>query len=602
MRPTTTRRRLAFTPLGLLALAALGPLAALAPCAPAAAAEARPRVTIEYDVTARMRDGVSLVADVYRPDAPGKYPVLLERTPYDRQAEAALAASLAEHEYVVILQDTRGRYGSDGEFYPFRYEGSDGYDTVEWAAALPYSNGRVGMFGGSYVGATQMLAAAETPPHLEAIMPYVTGSEYYDGWTYEGGAFRQWFADSWTTILAEDTLRRKATDDAEAHVKEWAETLPAGAYPVLRVPPAEELAPYLRDWLKHETNDAYWKPWKVSDRYGAMKVSGLHACGWNDLFLAGSLKNYMGMRDGAGTPGARADQRLVVGPWGHAPTSPEGKIGDVVFGKDAVFDQTGVTLAWFDHALKGARNAFASDKPVRIFVMGENVWRDESEFPLARTQYARYFLHAARPANGVAGGGLLSREAPSRERAETYTYDPAHPVPTIGGRLCCGTARPPGPFDQRPNESRSDVLVFSTPPLDRDVEVTGFVKVDLFAASSAVDTDFTAMLVDVDPNGYARLLTDGIVRARYRSSTERAEPIVPGKVYEYSIDLWATSNLFKAGHQIRVYVSSSNFPRFDRNLNTGEPILGATRSVTARQTIYHDAEHPSSIALPIIPR
>jgi putative CocE/NonD family hydrolase len=234
--------------------------------------------------------------------------------------------------------------------------------------------------------------------------------------------------------------------------------------------------------------------------------------------------------------------------------------------------------------------------------MGENVWRDEKEFPLARTQYTKYFLHSTKGANSIGGDGEISIKSPGKEKPDVYEYDPMKAVPTIGGRLCCGAAIPPGPFDQRPNESRSDVLVFSTPPLERDVEVTGEITVELYAATTAADTDFTAMIVDVDPSGYARFLTDGIARARYRNSTDRVEPIEPAKVYKYAIDLWTTSNLFKAGHRIRVYISSSNFPRFNRNFNTGERTMGATKMVKATQTIYHDAEHPSAIILPIIPR
>jgi len=259
-------------------------------------------------------------------------------------------------------------------------------------------------------------------------------------------------------------------------------------------------------------------------------------------------------------------------------------------------------LAWFDYALKGVRNDFASDSPVRIFVMGDNVWRDEKEFPLARTKYTKYFLHSFKGANTINGDGVVNVTNPSSEKADSYTYDPANPVPTLGGRLCCGVAIPPGPANQQPNESRTDVLVFSTPKLENDLEVTGFISVDLYASSSAVDTDFTALLVDVDQSGYARFLTDGIVRARYRDSTTKAEPITPGQIYKYTIDMWATSNVFKAGHQLRLYISSSNFPRFNRNLNTGEANVGGTRMVTANQTIYHDREHPSAITLPVIPR
>jgi len=298
----------------------------------------------------------------------------------------------------------------------------------------------------------------------------------------------------------------------------------------------------------------------------------------------------------------RSGQRLIIGPWAHAPTSPEGKIGDVVFGKNAVLDDAATALKWFDYTLKGINNEYASGAPVRLFIMGENVWRDEQEFPLARTQYTKYYLHSNGSAAGPKKEGQLSVAPPADEPSDKFTYDPNNPVPTIGGRLCCGTALAPGPFDQKANELRPDVLTFSTPPLERDLEVTGFVSVELYAATSAVDTDFTALLVDVDERGYARFLTDGIVRARYAENTNSARPISPNKVYKYTIDLWATGNVFKAGHRVQLYVSSSNFPRFNRNLNTGESILGSSKTVIARQTIYHDRDHSSVLILPIIPR
>ncbi len=553
------------------------------------AALAQPyRVTIENGARAKMRDGVALAADIYRPQADGKFPVLLQRTPYNRAGSAGEASRLASQGYVVIIQDTRGRFDSEGEFYPFRYESQDGYDTVEWAAALPYSNGQVGMYGGSYVGATQMLAAIAAPPHLVAVFPYVTASEYYEGWTYQSGALMQWFATSWSAGLVTDTVRRKTA--ALSDPKAWVPELPVERFRMALLPAVPSLAPYFLDWVKHETDDDYWRPWKISGHYREMKVKGLHAGGWHDIFLKGSIGNFAGMRKESP---AGAEQRLLVGPWAHAVTSPEGKIGDVVFGKAAVLDMTATILRWFDYALKGKKNEYAGGAPVRLFIMGENVWRGEQDFPLARTKYTNYYLRR----------GALSTVPPSDDPPETYTYDPADPVPTIGGRLCCGNNQiPPGPADQRPNESRRDVLVFSTPPLERALEVTGWVRVKLWASTSAVDTDFTALLADVDPSGYARFLTDGIVRARYRNSTQKAEPVEPGRACEYDIDLWATSNLFRPGHRIRLYISSSNFPRFNRNLNTGEPTLGATRMVKAEQKIYHDAKHPSALVLPVIPR
>jgi len=562
------------------------------------AAPTRYEVAIQANVPVKMRDGVTLIADIYRPKAQGKFPVLLTRTPYNRR-DPMTGTFLASHGYVAILQDTRGRFDSGGEFYPFKNESEDGYDTIEWAAALEYSNGMVGMFGGSYVGATQMLAAIAKPTHLKAIFPYVTASEYYDGWTYQNGAWMQAFSSTWTTGLAQDTLRRKAA--AMSNFGEWLKELPVENYKLIAQPTAAEAAPYFRDWVEHERDDEYWRRWKISDHYSELDIKALHSGGWHDIFLKGSIGNYVGMRKGAATAEARANQRLLVGPWAHAATSAEGKIGDVTFGRQAVLDMNGTIVKWMDYALKGVKNEFAGDAPVRIFVMGENVWRDEKEFPLARTQYTKHYFHSAKGANTAGGDGSLATKAPGAEKPDTFEYDPANPVPTIGGRLCCGGTMP-GPFNQQPNESRQDVLVFSTPALERDVEVTGYVTVELFATSSAVDTDFTALIADVDASGYARFLTDGIVRARYRNSTERAELIEPGKVYKYTIDLWATSNVFKAGHRIRVYVSSSNFPRFNRNLNTGEATLHGTKMVKARQTIYHDAEHPSAIVLPIIPR
>jgi putative CocE/NonD family hydrolase len=545
------------------------------------------RVLVQTNVAMKTRDGVALVADVYRPDAEGKFPVLLQRTPYNRAGGAAEAQKLATAGYVVVIQDTRGRFDSGGEFYPFRYESQDGYDTVEWAAALPYANGQVGMYGGSYVGATQMLAAMAAPPHLVSIFPYVTASEYYNGWTYQSGALEQWFASSWASGLATDTLRRKA--ERLSNPRDWVRDLPVDDYRMLEAPPAPTLAAYFRDWVFHETDDEYWRPWKISDHYGEMKVKALHAGGWHDIFLKGSIGNYVGMKKASP---AAADQRLLVGPWAHASTSPEGKIGGVTFGRQAVLDMTGTILRWSDYALKGVGNEYANGAPVRIFVMGENAWREEQDFPLARTKYTSYYLRR----------GALATLNPSEEPPESFDYDPANAVPTIGGRLCCGPQFAPGPFDQRPNEGRPDVLVFSTPPLETDLEATGYIRAKLYAATSAADTDFTALLADVEPSGYARFLTDGIVRARYRHSLAKAEPIDPGKVYEYDIDLWATSNVFKAGHRIRLYVSSSNFPRFNRNLNTGDPIARGARSLKARQTVYHDPQHPSALVLPVIPR
>ena len=551
-----------------------------------AAQPGRYDVEADIGVRAAMRDGTLLAADVYRPVSKEKFPVLLQRTPYDRKGGRSAGRLLASHGYIVVIQDVRGRYDSEGEWYPFKHESADGYDTVEWAARLPGSDGRVGMFGGSYVGATQMLAAIARPPHLEAVFPYVTASEYYDGWTHQGGVLMQWFTQSWTAGLARDTLRRKARSPLSRLY------IPSPRnFSVLSTPDKEDLAPYYFDWVENATDNDYWRPWKISDHYSELDIEALHAGGWHDIFLKGTLENYIGMRQSAKTAEAREGQRLLVGPWAHAATSPEGKIGGHVFGKQAVLDMNAAILEWYDFVFKGRKNDYARKPPVKIFVMGENVWRYENEFPLERQKLTRYYLRSSGEARTVRGDGRLSLSKPGDEPPDRFWYDPDNPVLTIGGRLCCGSSRfPPGPFDQSPNEFRPDVLVYSTPPLERDTEVTGFVKVELYAASTAGDTHFTAMLVDVSPTGYARLLTDGIIRASLRNGLSRLEEIEPGKIYRYEIDLWATSNVFKKGHRIRLYISSSNYPRF------------AHARIPATQTIYHDAEHPSALVVPVIPR
>jgi len=530
-------------------------------------------IVVERGVSAKMRDGTELFADIYRPDLPGKFPVLLQRTPYDRQRALADAARMAGHGYVVVLQDVRGRYGSKGEWKPFVHESQDGYDTVEWAAALPYSSGKVGMFGGSYVGATQMLTAVAHPPHLAAIAPSVTASDYHEGWTYQGGAFEQGFAESWSTGLAVDTLDRGLH---ETDWRQWAKRTPLDTYPFLDPGKTETLAPYFRDWLAHPADDDYWHALSIERRYGDIRVPALHRGNWYDIFLLGTLRNYVGLR-------AQGGQWLVVGPGNHT-----GSKGEVDFGPDA--DRSFDVLPWFDAVLKGAPYAGA---PVRIFVMGKNAWRDEQEWPLARAAVTRFHLHA---------GGDLGPGAPRDEPFDSFVYDPEDPVPTHGGGLCCdGEHSPAGAYDQRAIESRKDVLLYTTPPFDKDTEVTGPVSVELFVSSSARDTDFTAKLVDVWPNGFAQNLTDAIVRMRWRDSREQPSLIQPGKVYRVTIDLAGTSDVFLAGHRMRVEISSSNFPRFDRNFNTEELPERAKKGQKATNRVYHDAAHPSAVVVSVVP-
>jgi len=562
-------------------------------------------VTIEHGAAVKMRDGVVLRADVYRPKGEGKFPVLLERTPYDRRGGVDFGLRAAARGYAVIFQDVRGRYASEGEWYTFKHESEDGYDTVEWAAALPYSNGKVGMFGGSYVGATQMLTAIAAPPHLAGVFPVVTASNYHDGWTYQGGAFELWFNSSWTTGLAQDTLNRRVGREQNP-VPQWVWKLPLTSYPVLNAD-MENLAPYYLDWLAHPTYDDYWKRLSIEDQHAKIQVPAYHLGGWYDIFVGGTLRNYAGIKARGGSDTARRGQRLLIGPWFHGPFN--GKTGELDFGPAArgaegkSFDTDELILRWYDYVLKGIASGVEREKPVKIFVMGENAWREEDDWPLARAKSTRYYLHSSSSANSLLGDGMLDTEAPQTETPDHFVYNPTEPVPTRGGGLCCDNDRlASGAFDQRPNEARGDVLVFTTPAFHQDFEVTGPVSLELYASSSAVDTDFTGKLVDVWPNGFAQNLTDGILRARYRNSREKPEFINPGEVYKFTIDLWATSNVFKAGHKLRLEVSSSNFPRFDRNLNTGEPAGSSTRLVKATNTIYHDRDHPSALILPVIPR
>jgi putative CocE/NonD family hydrolase len=561
-------------------------------------------VTFEGNVPLKMRDGVILHADVYRPKVDGQFPVLLQRTPYDKNNGFSFGLQGAQRGYVVVIQDVRGRYTSQGEWYTFKHEPNDGYDTVEWAAALPYSDGKVGMFGGSYVGATQMLAAIAHPPHLAGICPVVTASNYHANWTYQGGAFEQWFNQSWTSGLAQNTLDREVRNRTNARM--GVRQLPLTDYPLFNfgansgVPDsAAVLAPYFLDWLAHPNYDDYWKQWSIEEHFGDITVPALTTAAWYDLFQGGSLRNYMGMKAHGGSDAARKGQHLLVIVGGHSGTGE--KVGDVDFGPDAAFHEDEVTLDWYEYLFKGVHNQFAG-KPVKIFVMGTNQWREEADWPLARARDTKYFLHSAGKANSLRGDGTLSTAPPRSEKADEYEYDPANPVPTIGGPLCCDWEHlAPGPRDQRPAEASNNVLVYSTLPFTQDTEVTGPVSLELYAKSSAVDTDFTAKLVDVWPNGFAQNLTEGIIRARYRDSQEKPELMNPGQLYKFNVDLWSTSNVFRKGHVLRLEVSSSNFPRFDRNLNTGEDNETGQKYFPATNTIYHDVEHPSALILPVVP-
>ena len=557
---------------------------------------------IEFNAEAKMRDGVALRADIYRPRQPGQYPVILVRTSYNRATIQLQGCKTAARGFISVIQDVRGRYGSDGVWYPFRNEGDDGYDTVEWAAALPGSDGRVAMAGGSYLGITQMLAALRQPPHLVGIIPVATPNDLHDGIIYLGGAFQQLIAQTWSSLLAIDSAnRRYLLNWAMLNPSEAGASLPPSTYATLRASgtTTEELSPFYLDWLRHPSYDDYWKPFNFEAQAEKYQVPAYHVGGWYDIFTRATLRNYLFMKSRAGNQNARRHQRLLMGPWQHGGLWR--KVGDTDFGPSAEVDETDFGLRWYDYLLKSASNGLEREKPVKIFVMGKNVWREEDDWPLARARDKRYYLHSGGKANSLQGDGSLSEELAQSEPPDRYLYDPVKAVPTRGGGNCCSTQVAGGAFDQRPVEAREDVLVFTAAPFQRDVEVTGPLSAELWVTSSAVDTDFTAKLVDVFPDGRARNLTDGIVRMRYRESAETPKPMTPGEVYRVTIDLGATSNVFFAGHRLRLEVSSSNFPRFDRNLNTGEDQGTSTKTIKATNAIYHDREHRSALVVPVVP-
>lgn len=553
-------------------------------------------VTIEHDVPATMRDGVVLRADVYRPSADGPWPVLLTRLPYGKNLPMLAAVmdpvGKARRGFLVVVQDTRGRYASDGEWEPWTYEMDDGYDTVRWAAALPGSNGSVGMFGGSYLGNTQWMAALGKPPELKVISPMVTWSEPDDGLFARGGALELGITVPWSLMQGADTLLRRHADDpmaqgqalmalvgdtdAVAGTTYW--ELPAGRHPVFERHGIPELG------FERSRREPGWSgSCRVAGRQAEVDLPSLHTGGWYDIFCQGTLDNYTAMR-AAGRPA-----KLVIGPWSH--TGTMGYLGDVNFGMAASTELLGFRGRFADLELGWFRQWLTPDEgpaqpelpPVLLFVMGVNQWREEQEWPLARAVDTDLFLRS---------GNRLAFDAPDPgEGTDTYTYDPADPVPTTGGALLMSNEFPPGPFDQARVEARPDVLVYTTDPLAEDLEVTGRVRAHLTAATDAPTTDWVVRLCDVDTEGVSRNIVDGIVRA----------VAAPGEFTEQVVDLWSTSHVFLAGHRIRVQVTSSNFPRWDRNLNTGEPLDQGTDSRPAHQEIAHDIARPSRIVLPVIP-
>jgi putative CocE/NonD family hydrolase len=569
-------------------------------------------IKVELNVAVPMRDGTVLRADIYRPNVDQPLPTLVIRLPYEKGNPSVVMMScdpmrFARNGYAVVIQDCRGCHASDGEWSPFRKDREDGYDTIEWAAAQPWSSGKVGMYGGSYLGTLQWMAASGQPPHLVAMAPMVSPSSGRS-MMFQGGVFQLKTAQFLTLGLMAMHARRyhapselpglmRGVLDAFDNTKRESGYLPLKAWPVGK---KSRFMNFYFDFMEHPTKDEYWRDFEFAV-YERTVVPACIVYGWYDFSTElGGLTNYTEMKTRGGTEHARKNVKLIVGPWVHG-VELNSVIGEIDFGilaTGAATDLIGVYLRWFDYWLKGIDNGITSEPPVRIFVMGDNIWRNENEWPLARTEYTNYYLHSGGKANSSGGDGFLSLDLPSSEPKDGFLYDPLNPVPTLGGRLL----RDAGAIDQSEIEQRKDVLVYSTEPLVTDLEVTGPITMKLYAQSSAPDTDFTAKLVDVWPSGKAYILADGIVRARYRDSDEMPSLIEPDQVYEYAIDLAATSNVFKAGHRIRLEISSSNFPKYDRNPNTGHDIGVDAETRVARQLIFHDDVRPSRLILPVIPR
>ncbi|WP_319945187.1 CocE/NonD family hydrolase [Nocardia macrotermitis] len=577
-------------------------------------------VSKQENVPATMRDGVVLKADVYRPKTGDRVPVILMRTQYGK-AEAQVKPYryqtpewFASHCYLVVVQDIRGQGASGGTFTEFGNDRDDGYDSVEWAAGLPGSNGKVGMYGSSYVGATQWLSAVTAPPHLVTIVPSNTSSDYYDGWTYEGGEFRLAFVEPWAMGTIAETAARNRGDTAtakqlladEAQYTRWLGYRPYQQFPPMR-PGDPNVAPWFFDWIRHAARDDYWKQWSIREHYPDVKIPVLDFEGWYDAFLAGGTENFSGMVRDGGTAQARANQRLVIGPWDHVGWGRPGSgvsapmlaaVGPA--GDSPVND---LMLGWFDHFLKGQDNKVAGQPTVDYFLMGANKWKSATAWPLPNTRWTTYYLSGS-GANGLTGrlGALTTAPPKDPQQPDTYDYDPLNPVPSAGGHSCCGASSgPQGPYDQYVVEQRSDVLTYTTAPMSADTELTGPTTVKLWAASTAPDTDFTAKLVAVAPDGSTVNLNNGIIRTPFRDSLEHPTPTVPGQPYQYTIQIWPTSYLVRAGSRIRLEISSSDYPQFAPNPNTGQPFGASADTQIATQTILHDAAHPSSVVLPVIP-
>jgi putative CocE/NonD family hydrolase len=533
-----------------------------------------------------MRDGVRLAGNVFLPaELTGRLPVILERTPYNKGSEITPNyQAFVDRGYAVVVQDVRGRYASEGTFDALRQEPADGDDTLNWIARQPWSDGKIGMIGGSYRGIVQWKAALLNNPHLKAIFPVVSGDDdYRDRFYSPGGAMKLGHRLLW---ISENLKAPGYHTDFQKYVLH----LPLRTSDVAATGWATGL---YRDIAAHPSYDSFWRRLSVREQIAKIKIPVFSVGGWYDNFVESDLDAYAALRKTSGL------NRIVVGPWPH---NMSYRFMETDFGPDAWLPIRTMQIEWFDQWLMGKDSALLSQPPVKLFVMGANRWRDEREWPPAQARPRKLYLESHGQANTMDGDGVLDDSAPRQGPEDHFIFDPRNPTPTRGGAVCCNPkVFPWGPMDQRPVERRGDVLVYTSKPLKHDTEVIGPVQAVLYIATSAKDTDFTAKLVDVFPDGYARNLTDGILRLRYRNSLDAPELAKAGEVYRITIDAGVTSNVFLKGHRIRLEISSSNFPRFDRNPNTGGSPMDETRLLKANQTVYHDRERPSHVVLMVMP-
>ncbi len=528
-----------------------------------------------------MRDGVRLAANVFVPADRARLPVILERTPYGKGAEITPNyQAFVDHGYAVVAEDVRGRYESEGVFRPLEQEPPDGDDTLNWIARQSWSDGKIGMIGGSYRGIVQWKAAVLNNPHLKAIFPVVSGDdEYRDRFYSTGGAMKLAHRLEW---MSENQKAPGYHPDFSKYILH----LPLRTADIAATGWISEM---FRQAVAHPTYDSFWRGISTREQLSRVRVPVFSVGGWYDNFVQSDLDAFTALHKTSGL------NRILIGPWPHNMSLV---FADTDFGPDFTQPIRQYQLEWFDQWLKGKDSPLLSQPPVKIFVMGANKWREEREWPPEQARPLELYLESDGRANTLDGDGALSDRPARRAAEDRFVFDPYDPAPTRGGAVCCNPKIFPwGPMDQRPVERRRDVLVYTTRPLKQDVEAIGPVQVVLYVATSARDTDFTAKLVDVFPDGYARNLTDGILRLRYRNSLERPEPAKEGEIYRITVDAGVTSNVFLKGHRIRVEISSSNFPRFDRNPNTGGVVADDSRLLRAAQTVYHDHEHRSHVVL-----